>query len=55
MGAKFEGLLKMHRRAREWSENDWRAFTDENYRGELLDEMLRRGMTNGSAEGDGVE
>ena len=45
MGAKFEELLKMHRRAREWPEKDWRAFTDENYRGELLDQMLRRGMT----------
>ena len=42
VGGKFEQTLK----ARRWSEKDARALTDERYRNNLLEQMMRQGLAH---------
>jgi hypothetical protein len=50
VGAKFEEYLKIHRQAREWSERDTRGMLDKSYVGQVLEELIRHGLANHSAE-----
>jgi hypothetical protein len=44
VGGQFEAVLKIHRKARKWSERDARALTDKTYRDDLLKRMMRQGL-----------
>jgi len=37
-------MLKIHRKARKWSERDARALIDKTYRDDLLKRMMRQGL-----------
>jgi hypothetical protein len=44
VGGNFERVLKMHRKAKGWSEKDTRALTDGLYRDSILQRMIRAGL-----------
>jgi hypothetical protein len=44
VGGNFERVLKMHRKAKSWSEKDTRALTDGLYRDSILQRMIRAGL-----------
>jgi hypothetical protein len=46
VGGKFEQTLKLHSKARRWSEKDARALTDDRYRDNLLEQMMRQGLAH---------
>ena len=46
VGGKFEQTLKLHSKARRWSEKDARALTDDRYRNNLLEQMMRQGLAH---------
>ena len=46
VGGKFEKILKLHAKARKWSEKDARALTDDRYRSGLLEQMMRQGLAH---------
>ena len=45
VGGNFERMLKMHRKAKGWSEQDTRALTDDRHRDNMLQRMIRAGLT----------
>ena len=46
VGGQFEKILKIHKKARKWSERDARALTDSNYRDNLIHDMMRQGLAS---------
>jgi site-specific DNA-cytosine methylase len=46
VGGQFEAMLKVHSKARKWSERDARALTDQQYRNNLLERMMRQGLAS---------
>lgn len=46
VGGKFEQALKLHSKARRWSEKDARALTDDRYCDNLLEHMMRQGLAH---------
>jgi hypothetical protein len=45
-GGQLEAMLKIHSKARKRSERDARALTDQRYRNNLLERMMRQGLTS---------
>ena len=39
-------MLKLHSKARKWSEKDARALTDERYRNDMMHQMMRQGLAH---------
>jgi hypothetical protein len=50
VGSRLEEKLALHKQAREWSKADTKAYLDERYRGQILEEMMRAGLANQSKE-----
>jgi len=50
VGSRLEEKLAMHKQAREWSEADTKAYLDDRYRGQVLEEIMRAGLANQSKE-----
>jgi len=50
VAGKYEKILKLHSKARKWSEQDARALSDERYRHDMLEQMMRQGLTHQSPD-----
>ena len=46
VGRKYEQMLRMHSKARKWSEKDARALTYERYRNNMINQMMRQGLAH---------